>query len=76
VADVCRHAAESNTNGCHLVLEDTHCRTFLVSQQCGVVLVNFVRSIILTVLYFKDGIWYDEYLKWSVGLVTLCVQVH
>jgi len=37
------------TNGRQLLMEETHCRIFLVSQQCGLVLVDFMHSGILTV---------------------------
>ena len=49
VADVCVRAAESNTNGCQRLLGEAHCRMFLVSQQSGLVLVDFMLSRILTV---------------------------
>ena len=35
MADVCIHAAQNNTNGCELVLEEAHYHMVLVSQQCG-----------------------------------------
>jgi len=50
------HAAGSNTNGCQLVLEETHCRMFLVSQQCGLIRVNFMQYRILRVYNFKGEI--------------------
>lgn len=49
VADVCVHAPDINTNRCQLVLEEAHCRMFLVSQQCGLIRVSFKHSRILTV---------------------------
>ena len=47
---------------------------FLVSQQCGLVLVNFMYSRILTFQCFEDDSEGDEYLKWSTGLVIPCVH--
>lgn len=35
VADVCMHAAESNTNGCQFVLEEAHCRMFWCRSSVG-----------------------------------------
>jgi hypothetical protein len=49
MADVCVHAPEKNTNGCQLVLEEAHCHMLLVSQQCGLLGVNFIYYRILTV---------------------------
>ena len=49
VADVCMRAAESTTDGCQRLLVEAHCRMFLVSQQSGLVLVDFMQSRILTV---------------------------
>jgi len=36
------------TNGFQLALEKAQCPMFLVSQQCGLLRVNFTRSRILT----------------------------
>ena len=49
MADVCMHAPEINTNGCQLLLEEAHCHMLLVSQQCGLIRVNFMYYRILTV---------------------------
>jgi hypothetical protein len=37
LADVCTRAAESNVNGCELVLEEAHCYILSVLQQCALV---------------------------------------
>jgi len=44
MADVCIHAPENNIDSCQLVLEEVHYRTFLVFQQYGLILVNFMYS--------------------------------
>ena len=48
VADVRIRVPENNINGCELVLEEAHYCIFLVSQQCGLILVNFLYSRIIT----------------------------
>jgi hypothetical protein len=42
VADIHVHALKNNINGCELVLEEAHYCIFLVSQQCGIMFVNFI----------------------------------
>jgi len=46
MADVYIHALE-NINSCEFVLEDVHYQKFLVLEQYGLILVNFLYSRIL-----------------------------
>jgi len=41
VADIHVHALENNINGCELVLEEAQYHIFFMSQQCGIMFVNF-----------------------------------
>jgi len=47
MADVYIHALVNNINSCELVLEDVHYQKFLVLEQYGLILVNFLYSRIL-----------------------------
>jgi len=44
MADVCIHAPENNINSCEFVMEEVHYQKFLVLQQYGLILVNFMYS--------------------------------